>query len=1138
MYRSRLGELTLDLPEREQDIVGAPLRNLPPLVTTKKIRFGTVGMGMDLPRLVWSAECQVFSSQDTDMTSALQHRPRKQEVRRWDQLPKSFLRKNPVDVLLVDEGDDSGPHNTTIEMIEHTPPLLRPKVMVASGPSNRILGLPSHGWRKQRRKRLEKLGYVSLEWFMSAEQQGSALQQERLVEVFLASGGNVRGLPDAPLAQCLPPRSMKNMLLPPGKIPRQSMARSRPAMVKRGDVGTSEDGLQMIGHLQQEPVYSSEGCMPDQLRAWISDSDTGTHRLQGEELAKGKGLPTEWRTKATPLLDKPIQGATCLHIWASVCDTLSSWLKSTTLPVASVPLLPTPNHTPQDVGQEPAQAYAPPNPKDMPSAQWDYELPDLTEGGQWYQDRLVRLREVIQGRPDEEQLWLEGLEALTIHRENYTDAGPKYLQVLWWEFPELHREAVRVGSSMRFLVDPGEELVPNPPLTPEQLEVVCKFVDELKDLGVVRPATQPLRRVCPLFVVQKPGQPGQWRCIADMKRGGQNGHCGLEPIYLPSSRDLLPSLYENGWSAIADASKYFHNFTTLPEERDLIGIIHPGTGEHLWYVGLPMGSVNSPSISCRFGEGLLDMLRSEHEIFRAVTYRDNTWRQALATNQYDPRLGHGYVGIRAGGGPVAILAAFVDDFFIHAANAQDCCTALTAFMDLMVRVGMICQKVKTSPPKQVQKYCGFLYDTRGTPMLHIPPNKVSRCLASVDFLLARPRNERLSRLSLAIITGVLQSVVEATPQHEGQSHLRALYDDLHLLEEGVPTQGAAKYYTQAHLSPLSMHALTWWKAHLQHAPGSATYRATCGKGITIQWGDGSGTGTGGTTEFYEVSEAEVQASPHMELWMGVWGAKSKDHTSNWKEARTILEALRRERGSDRLRGRMVFAMTDNLVSYYVINQGSSRSPHLHQLVMEIKAICQELGCQLEVVHVPGTIMIDQGTDGLSRGLWLAPERRVAGINQRLFDSVPYTPALGRWACQELGLPAQVPYHCSYEHPESLGVIYDRVTVWTPPPECGRQVIAHYLRLWVQAPEASHGIFLIPRILQRQWGRVARYVVEKGVYLPGALPDSCRYTSHLPFVLLHIPPHTLSLRRDRMELPPRAQPKGWHKSQAETVRGLS
>ncbi len=103
-------------------------------------------------------------------------------------------------------------------------------------------------------------------------------------------------------------------------------------------------------------------------------------------------------------------------------------------------------------------------------------------------------------------------------------------------------------------------------MTPDQVKVVEKFVEELISLGVVRKATRKLRRVCPIFVVPKPGQPGQWRCIADMKRGGQNECCSLDPIYLPTSEDILPHLYTGGWSSVADASKYFHNYPTLENE--------------------------------------------------------------------------------------------------------------------------------------------------------------------------------------------------------------------------------------------------------------------------------------------------------------------------------------------------------------------------------------------------------------------------------------------------------------------------------------------------------------------------------------------------------------------------------------------
>jgi hypothetical protein len=61
-------------------------------------------------------------------------------------------------------------------------------------------------------------------------------------------------------------------------------------------------------------------------------------------------------------------------------------------------------------------------------------------------------------------------------------------------------------------------------MTVSQLTIVVAFVTELISLGVLYlvPHGVLLMNVCPLFLVAKPGQPYQWRCIADMKKGHQN----------------------------------------------------------------------------------------------------------------------------------------------------------------------------------------------------------------------------------------------------------------------------------------------------------------------------------------------------------------------------------------------------------------------------------------------------------------------------------------------------------------------------------------------------------------------------------------------------------------------------------------
>ena len=768
---------------------------------------------------------------------------------------------------------------------------------------------------------------------------------------------------------------------------------------------------------------------------------------------------------------------------------------------------------------------------------WIYKVPDLLPGGDWYAARVSKLKEVIEGREDYETLLAEGLESLEIHRQNYTAAGPKYLQALWWEFPVAHREAVRVGSSLRFMVDPGTEIVPNPKLTPEQAEVVATFIEELIALGIVKEATRALRRVCPIFVVEKPGQPGQWRCIADMKSGGQNEFCSLDPIFMPSVHDILPHLYNGGWSAIADASKYFHNYKTLPSEQDLIGLIHPISGKHYWWYGLPMGAKASPSIACRIGEGIMDLLRQECPVFQACDRVENTWRTSLKNGSYNPNIGHGYVYLQSNGRPVALVFGFVDDFKIHASTKEDCIAAAEGFMRLFLRLGLVCQPVKTAPPNQQQKYCGFLYDTRGTPTLRVPPSKVSRCVASAKYLLGKPREIGLSRLSLAVVTGVLQSIVEATPQHVGQTYLRALYDDLHRLEEVGHLTGRARYHTVVGLREGSTTALRWWIEHLETSPGATTCRASSARGIVLKWGDGSGTGTGATTELYPASAGQHIANPNIEQWMGTWTAKSRPRSSNWKEARTVLQSLLLERHTGRLKDTTVFYMTDNLVSYYIINGGSSRSPLLHELVMKIKLLERELGCRLEVVHVPGTLMIIQGADGLSRGLWMAPERRFEDVNQTLFEPVPYSNNLGQWAAGLVGKAHLPVTHLEPFTPQTVLAGRDRMTIWTPPPECARQVVSSFLRMWVQYPTTTSAIFLIPRILQRNWGRVCRYVQEIGVYHSALLPACCNFDSHLPFVVLYVAPHVHSLP-PRLVKSTKAVSTDWHSRQAESVRGLS
>jgi hypothetical protein len=218
---------------------------------------------------------------------------------------------------------------------------------------------------------------------------------------------------------------------------------------------------------------------------------------------------------------------------------------------------------------------------------------------------------------------------------------------------------------MNFIETPEGELKPNSPMTEEEQAVAGRFVDKLIRLQVLVPAVDELRANCPLFCVEKPHEPGAYRCIADAKVGGQNACMGKDHVYLTRPDDILLRLYHGGWTAVADASKPFHNFLTQEVERKYLGCIHPIHKTEWVYRGLPMGTANSPAIACRLGNSGVCKLHDEHELFHGVV-SENSWRNNLNGKGYTEGIVHGRVAINQEGLPAALVFSMVDDFMVHA----------------------------------------------------------------------------------------------------------------------------------------------------------------------------------------------------------------------------------------------------------------------------------------------------------------------------------------------------------------------------------------------------------------------------------------------------------------------------------------
>jgi hypothetical protein len=109
------------------------------------------------------------------------------------------------------------------------------------------------------------------------------------------------------------------------------------------------------------------------------------------------------------------------------------------------------------------------------------------------------------------------------------------------------------------------------------------------------------------------------------------------------------------------------------------------------------------------------------------------------------------------------------------------------------------------------------------------------------------------------------------------------------------------------------------------------------------------------------------------MWKGKWSPAVFLFSSNWKELSTLKLSLIQIQDEDptAVQSTTVFYFTDNSTTYWIALSESSTSPGLHKLIEAIRLLELELQCTLQGIHVPGIIMIDQGTDGLSCGIWMS-----------------------------------------------------------------------------------------------------------------------------------------------------------------------
>jgi hypothetical protein len=127
--------------------------------------------------------------------------------------------------------------------------------------------------------------------------------------------------------------------------------------------------------------------------------------------------------------------------------------------------------------------------------------------------------------------------------------------------------------------------------------------------------------------------------------------------------------------------------------------------------------------------------------------------------------------------------------------------------------------------------------------------------------------------------------------------------------------------------------------------------------IIHSYGDASGNGFGWCIDFGDGVRYEL----------GKWCERIQEATSNYRELKNLVNDMVRAAQEGRLEGCKVFLYTDNHTSEVAYCKGTANIRALFELIIVLYKLQIDIDSILHVIWIAGTRMIQQGTDGLSRG---------------------------------------------------------------------------------------------------------------------------------------------------------------------------
>ncbi len=301
--------------------------------------------------------------------------------------------------------------------------------------------------------------------------------------------------------------------------------------------------------------------------------------------------------------------------------------------------------------------------------------------------------------------------------------------------------------------------------------------------------------------------------------------------------------------------------------------------------------------------------------------------------------------------------------------------------------------------------------------------------------------------------------------------------------------------------------------------------------------DASGSGFGGS---FGLPNGDVL------FRYGVWGRDSESASSNYRELNNLVMMIEEGIHSGELLHSELFVFTDNTTAESAYYRGNTDNKALFNLVLRLRLIdCHQL--KLHIVHVAGTRMIQQGTDGLSRGdlsCGVMTGTDMISFVPLHLSVIDRAPALLKWIQSWCPL-----MDIKHMHPEDWfelghglqGGCYttegawlphqcrQKWFLWAPPPAAASAALDELCLSRHKRTHLNH-IFICPRLFTSLWRKRLHKVSDVVLELPAGFlpwwPASCheplllgltlRFIRHPPWQLRQSP-QVLDMGREVLRL---------------------